>query len=76
MSWGSDTGMRTVMRLEQVRQEILGAGAEPLLVIGPRPLRRSLACYANTEPLLFTYLDNAHTVVRPLSSARDHLVAS
>lgn len=49
-------------RLLAVRQEILGEKAQPLLVIGPRPLRRSLACYANTEPLLFTYLDNAHTV--------------
>lgn len=63
MSWESVTSMTAVIRVEQVRQEILGPAAEPLLVIGPRPLRRSLACYANTEPLLFTYLDNAHTVV-------------
>lgn len=49
-------------RLLAVRQEILGQKAKPLLVIGPRPLRRSLACYAKTEPLLYTYLDNAHTV--------------
>lgn len=49
-------------RLLAVRQEILGPTAEPLLVIGPRPLRRSLAAYAKIEPLLFTYLDNAHTV--------------
>ena len=47
-----------------MRRQIVGPDAAPLLVIGPRPLRRALQAYSATEPLLFTYLDNAHTMVR------------
>lgn len=43
---------------------MLGADAAPLLVIGPRPLRRALLAYAELEPLTFVYLDNVHTLVR------------
>lgn len=48
----------------QVRRQVLGEDAPPLLVIGPRPLRRALHAYAQLEPLTFVYLDNAHTLVR------------
>ena len=47
----------------QVRRQVLGPGAPPLLVVGPRPLRRALHAYAQLEPLTFVYLDNAATLV-------------
>jgi hypothetical protein len=51
----------------QVRRQVLGPNAPPLLVVGPRPLRRALHAYAQLEPLTFVYLDNAHTLVRAQS---------
>lgn len=49
--------------LLQVRRQVLGPDAPPLLVVGPRPLRRALHAYAHLEPLTFVYLDNAATLV-------------
>jgi hypothetical protein len=46
-----------------VRRQVLGPEAPPLLVVGPRPLRRALHAYAQLEPLTFVYLDNAATLV-------------
>jgi hypothetical protein len=53
------------VRALQVRRQVLGPGAPPLLVVGPRPLRRALHAYAQLEPLTFVYLDNAATLVSP-----------
>lgn len=54
----------------QMRREVLGPHAEPMLVIGPKMLRRPLLGYASTEPLLFRFLDSAHTMVgSPLSQS-------
>ena len=47
----------------QVRRQVLGPTAAPLLVIGPRPLQRALRAYTQLEPLTFRYLDTSHTAV-------------
>lgn len=48
-------------RVLAARGRVLGAGAPPLLVIGPRPLRPVLAAQAALEPLPFTFVDCAST---------------
>jgi ribonuclease Z len=48
-------------RVLAARGRMLGAGAPPLLVIGPRPLRPVLAAQAALEPLPFTFVDCAST---------------
>ena len=45
------------------RGRAVGPGAPPLLVVGPRPLRRVLAAQAALEPLAFTFVDCCHTEV-------------
>jgi hypothetical protein len=63
---------RPAWRLFQVRRQVLGRDAPPLLVVGPRPLRRALHAYAQLEPLTFVYLDNAHTLVRQRTCCHVH----
>ena len=46
------------------RSRVLGDGCEPLLVIGPRPLRKSLTMYSTLEPMKFSYVEASETEVR------------
>ena len=41
------------------RTRLLGPDCEPLLVVGPRPLRRALQAYAQLEPMRFQFLEAA-----------------
>lgn len=43
------------------RTRLLGSDCPPLLVIGPRPLRRALGAYASLEPMRFRYVEAAMT---------------
>jgi ribonuclease Z len=43
------------------RTRLLGPDCEPLLVVGPRPLRRALAAYASLEPMRLRYVEAAAT---------------
>ena len=45
-----------------MRTRVLGPGAPPLPVVGPRPLRRVLAAVAALEPMAFRYVDTLNTV--------------
>ncbi|KAK9821939.1 hypothetical protein WJX81_005595 [Elliptochloris bilobata] len=48
-------------RVLAARCRVMGPEAPPLLVVGPRPLRRVLAAQAALEPLAFTFVDCSHT---------------
>ncbi|KAK9908066.1 hypothetical protein WJX75_002371 [Coccomyxa subellipsoidea] len=52
-------------RILAVRSALLGPGAAPLPVIGPRPLRRVLAAVSQLEPMAFRYLDTCNTLPSP-----------
>ena len=43
------------------RTRLLGPDCPPLLVVGPRPLRRALGSYAALEPMRFRFVEAAHT---------------
>lgn len=43
------------------RTRLLGPDCSPLLVVGPRPLRRALAAYATLEPMKFQFVEAAQT---------------
>lgn len=43
------------------RTRLLGPQCPPLLVIGPRPLRRALASYAALEPMKFRFVEAVNT---------------
>ncbi len=43
------------------RTRLLGPDCPPLLVFGPRPLRRALGSYAALEPMRFRFVEAAHT---------------
>ena len=43
------------------RTALLGAGAAPLLVIGPQPLRRVLAAVHCLEPMAFCFVESSYT---------------
>ncbi|KAH7618880.1 putative tRNAse Z TRZ4, mitochondrial [Nannochloris sp. 'desiccata'] len=43
------------------RTRLLGPECPPVLVIGPRPLRRALGSYAALEPMRFRFVEAAHT---------------
>jgi len=49
------------------RTRLLGAECPPLLVVGPRPLRRALVAYANLEPMRFQYVEASETEARNVS---------
>lgn len=51
------------------RSRLLGPDCPPVLVIGPRPLRRALTSYAKLEPMRFRYVEAAHTAINPSSDA-------
>jgi ribonuclease Z len=51
------------------RAALLGPGAPPVLVVGPRPLRRALAGYAALEPLAYRFVDAAATTAAPAEGA-------
>lgn len=46
------------------RSRVLGDDCEPLLVIGPRPLRKTLGLYSTLEPMKFSYVEASMTEVR------------
>lgn len=43
------------------RSRVLGDACTPLLIIGPRPLRKMLQLYSALEPMQFLYLEASHT---------------
>lgn len=43
------------------RSRLLGESCDPVLVIGPRPLRKSLRLYSTLEPMKFQYLEASST---------------
>lgn len=47
------------------RTRLLGPDCEPLLVLGPRPLRRALQGYAQLEPMRFRFLEASATAGPP-----------
>lgn len=51
------------------RTRLLGPECPPLLVIGPRPLRRALGSYAALEPMRFRFVEAAHTTEEANASA-------
>lgn len=51
-----------VPALLAARTRLLGQDAPPVLVIGPKPLRRALTAYAGLEPMHFQFVDSAFTV--------------
>lgn len=57
-------------RVLAARGRAAGPDAPPLLVVGPRPLRRVLAAQAALEPLAFAFVDCAHTEVAGPYGAR------
>ena len=48
-------------RVLAARTALLGAGAAPLLVIGPQPLRRVLAAVHRLEPMAFCFVESSCT---------------
>jgi ribonuclease Z len=46
------------------RSRVLGDDCEPLLIIGPRPLRKMLGLYSALEPMKFSYVEASATEVR------------
>ena len=48
-------------RVLAARTALLGAGAAPLLVIGPQPLRRVLAAVHCLEPMAFCFVESSYT---------------
>ena len=57
-------------RVLAARGRAAGPDAPPLLVVGPRPLRRVLAAQAALEPLAFAFVDCCHTEVAGPFGAR------
>ena len=51
------------------RSRVLGNDCEPLLIIGPRPLRKMLKLYSALEPMRFSYVEASATEVRPDNGA-------
>lgn len=51
------------------RTRLLGLDCPPLLVIGPRPLRRALSSYAALEPMRFRFVEAAHTTAEAAKTA-------
>ncbi|KAK9811324.1 hypothetical protein WJX72_001848 [[Myrmecia] bisecta] len=49
-------------RVLSVRRQLLGPDAPPLLVLGPRPLRRTLAAFSRLEAMSFRYIDCLNTL--------------
>ena len=49
------------------RSRILGPDVEPLVVIGPRPLRRALLNYSRLEPMSVCFIEAMHTTMPPVS---------
>ena len=47
------------------RTRLLGPDCEPLLVLGPRPLRRALQGYAQLEPMRFRFVEASATAGPP-----------
>lgn len=47
------------------RTRLLGPDCPPLLVLGPRPLRRALQVYAQLEPMRFLFLEASTSAVAP-----------
>ncbi len=43
------------------RSRVLGDSCTPLLIIGPRPLRKMLHLYSALEPMRFVYIEASHT---------------
>jgi ribonuclease Z len=46
------------------RSRVLGEDCQPLLIIGPRPLRKMLGLYSALEPMKFSYVEASATEVR------------
>ncbi|EIE21088.1 Metallo-hydrolase/oxidoreductase, partial [Coccomyxa subellipsoidea C-169] len=63
-------------RILAVRSALLGLGATPLPVIGPRPLRRVLAAVSQLEPMAFRYIDTSNTLPLPPDQAPDEVDGS
>lgn len=63
-------------RILAVRSALLGPGAAPLPVIGPRPLRRVLAAVSQLEPMAFRYLDTCNTLPPPPNEVCPRLPAN
>ena len=59
-------GLPAVLAL---RTKLLGPECEPLLVVGPRPLRRALVSYASLEPMRFRFVEAAHTTAEATAAA-------
>lgn len=53
------------------RSRVIGDDCEPLLIIGPRPLRKMLGLYSALEPMRFSYVEASATEVRPEEGAGD-----
>jgi ribonuclease Z len=51
------------------RTRLLGPKCPPLLVLGPRPLRRALQGYAQLEPMRFRFVEASATAGVPLAGA-------
>ena len=51
------------------RTRLLGPDCAPLLVIGPRPLRRALTSYAALETMRFRFVEAAHTTAEATAAA-------
>lgn len=51
------------------RTRLLGPDCPPLLVLGPRPLRRALQGYAQLEPMRFRFVEAAATAAPPPEGA-------
>lgn len=51
------------------RTRLLGLDCEPLLVVGPRPLRRALQGYAQLEPMRFRFVEAAASAASPPPNA-------
>lgn len=47
------------------RTRLLGPDCPPLLVLGPRPLRRALTAYAQLEPMRFRFVEASATAGPP-----------
>lgn len=43
------------------RSQVLGEDCDPILIIGPRPLRKTLHLYSSLEPMKFTYIEASCT---------------
>lgn len=51
------------------RTRLLGPDCPPLLVLGPRPLRRALQGYAQLEPMRFRFVEASATAAAPPQGA-------